>query len=154
MTITSFDEITKPKKKCSLSDLDGFYDCLTPVSCEEMIGKWKGAYIPTGSIYDLFLKKFPLLHWHGKKFKNANQVNALIMDCLGLKIPVPMLGSAVLRQVNFRGKPSMSMIYNYLPIIDHFRKVNHNSVMGVMTIKDRTEVYFYLEREEQAKLPA
>lgn len=141
-----FETIINSKTKLSRSNLDQFYSTLSPVKLEDMPGKWRGYYIPTGSIFDHFLKKFPAFHWYGKNFITSNKVHALVMNFFGLKWSVPLLGSAVIRNLEFRGKHSVAMIYNYLPIIDHFRKVDDEHIMGIMTVKDRCEVYFYLTR--------
>ncbi len=36
------------------------------------------------------------------------------------------------------------MIYNYLPIIDHFRKIDDNTLLGAMGYKGKVVLYFYL----------
>ena len=48
--------------------------------------------------------------------------------------------------INYRNKVSTSMIYNYLPMIDQFRKVDDCVVVGIMEIKGKVSVYFYLKR--------
>ena len=65
---------------------------------------------------------------------------------LGFKFNFPLIGNARLREINFRGKVSSAMMYNYLPIIDHFRRVDENTLMGVMDVKGKTIIYFYLYR--------
>ena len=113
-----------------------------------MTGEWRLEYLlteGTGSILEVFLRNFPILKLYGKRFINRNNVKAWIYSFFGLKFSVP-LATAVLRKVEFRGKISASMIYNYLPMIDYFRKVNDDIVMGIMEIKGKVSVYFYLTK--------
>ena len=131
----------------SRDKLDEYFAQLTPITTDDMIGKWRGGCIKAGSPFEFLLKKTLPIHWHGKTFKNVNAVSALVMNVLGAKIALPFFGSAIIREIKFREKTSVSMIYNYLPIIDHFRRIDDNTLMGVMTIKDRVEVYFYLKKE-------
>jgi hypothetical protein len=42
---------------------------------------------------------------------------------------------ARLRRIDFRGKQSVGMVYDDLPIIDHFRKVDEHTVLGAMDYK-------------------
>ncbi|MFH1188117.1 MAG: DUF4334 domain-containing protein, partial [bacterium] len=95
---------------------------------------------------EFFLKDFILFKWHGKNFLTDNNVKALVYSFVGIKFNLPF-GMAVLRKIEFKGKLSTSMIYNYFPIIDNFRKVDDNIVMGVMDIKGKVAMFFYLKRE-------
>ena len=57
---------------------------------------------------------------------------------------------ARLRELSFRGKVTAAMIYDELAIIDVFRKIDNNTVLGVMDIKGRygkKGYFFLLERE-------
>lgn len=57
---------------------------------------------------------------------------------------------------NFRVGLSATMVYDGVPIFDHFRKVDENTVMGVMNgkhvegrpdiVSDGRYYFFYLER--------
>lgn len=59
----------------------------------------------------------------------------------------PILGSAQLREVVYRGICTATMIYNTQPILDHFRKFDDNTVLGAMDRKgDTVPLYFYLHR--------
>ncbi|MFK7803143.1 MAG: DUF4334 domain-containing protein, partial [Anaerolineae bacterium] len=55
---------------------------------------------------------------------------------------------ARMRMVDYRGKTSATMIYDRLPIHDHFRKLGEDAVMGLMDFKGQQTPYFFiLERE-------
>lgn len=51
---------------------------------------------------------------------------------------------ARLRMMEYRGKVSATMIYDHLPINDVFRKVDQNTVLGVMDFKDAPEPFFFV----------
>ncbi|MGW4249821.1 DUF4334 domain-containing protein [Nocardia sp. NPDC004722] len=51
---------------------------------------------------------------------------------------------ARLRNLEFRGKSSAAMIYDHLPIIDIFRRVDENTLLGVMDLRGQSEPYFFV----------
>ncbi|MEV6769029.1 DUF4334 domain-containing protein [Nocardia sp. NPDC051030] len=50
---------------------------------------------------------------------------------------------ARLRNLEFRGKSSAAMIYDDLPIIDVFRRVDADTLLGVMDKRGLAEPYFF-----------
>lgn len=50
---------------------------------------------------------------------------------------------ARIRVVEFRGKHSVAMIYDDLPIYDHFRKIDERTVLGVMDLKGLNQFFFF-----------
>lgn len=126
--------------------LDALFDRLAPVPVAALVGRWAGRAFPTGDVWAWLLRPRPLLRWHGKRFASADRVDALVVRALGLTFAAP-LGAAVLRPVEFRGRVSAAMIYRWLPIIDHFRAVDADTVMGVMETRGRIGAYFALRRE-------
>jgi len=142
----SFEELINHSGKIHVKELDEFFDGLESVNIKEMIGQWQGGFFSIGSRMEILLKNFVVFKWYGKKFLNSNRVNALTFSLLGIKFNIPG-GTAVLREIKFRNKISTAMIYNYLPIIDNFRKVDSGTIMGIMTIKGKEYIYFYLKKE-------
>lgn len=55
---------------------------------------------------------------------------------------------ATLKLREFRGKTSAAMVYNDLPITDHFRKVDENTALGCMEMKGLRRPYFFVLRRE------
>ena len=51
---------------------------------------------------------------------------------------------ARLRMMEYRGKVSATMIYDYLPINDSFRKVDENMVLGIMDYKNSPQPFFFV----------
>ena len=55
---------------------------------------------------------------------------------------------ARLRMTTYRGKSSATMIYDQLPINDVFRKIDDDSVFGVMDLKRMKNPFFFILRRE------
>jgi len=53
---------------------------------------------------------------------------------------------ARLRMMEYRGKASATMVYDYLPINDSFRKVDENTALGVMDFKASPQPFFFILR--------
>ncbi|MFI6866386.1 DUF4334 domain-containing protein [Nocardia sp. NPDC050406] len=51
---------------------------------------------------------------------------------------------ARLRDLEFRGKSSAAMIYDHLPIVDIFRRVDADTLLGVMDMRGLADPYFFL----------
>lgn len=144
MNNKNFEQFIKQKGKISCEELDKFFAGLEPVGMDEMMGEWRGKCFKTGhSKLEFLLEHLLVLKWHGKKFVNENVVKALVFSFFGIKFNLP-LGTARLRKIEYGGKMSTAMVYNYFPIIDNFRKVDGKTVMGIMDIKGNAGVYFYL----------
>ena len=60
-----------------------------------------------------------------------------------LKLFSTKKSKAKLREVRFRGRITAAMIYDDLRIIDVFRKVDENTVLGIMDFKGRLHNNFY-----------
>ena len=56
--------------------------------------------------------------------------------------------AARLRMVNYRGKTSATMSYDNLPINDVFRKVDANTVLGIMDLKGMKQPFFFVLRRD------
>ena len=66
---------------------------------------------------------------------------------IGLRLLRTDSSQARLRMMNHRGKVSATMVYDHLPICDSFRRIDANTVLGVMDRKgDANPFLFTLER--------
>ena len=139
-----FDALSSQKQPVEFDVLADFYAELEPVSSEEIMGDWRGGMFKTGKLIDLTLKDYGVYSWVGKNFISQNKVKALMHQVFGWQFNIPLLGNAQVRQLEFRGKVSVAMIYDHLPIIDYFRRVDENTLMGVMDYKGAVPLYFYL----------
>ncbi len=152
-----------------------FYDSLPPVGLDELIGRWKGSGLPTGHPLDDLLvalgwygKEFldaeqvhPLLVEAGGKvfpitsrflpmsLLNASWLRpglvralfALVRPLLRTKAP-----TARLRMLEFRGKLSAAMLYDFLPINDNFRRVDQDTLLGLMDLRGIEQPFFFAMR--------
>ena len=69
------------------------------------------------------------------------------------QILIPLLtgqkSAARLRMTTYRGKPSATMVYDNLPINDVFRKVDDDTVLGVMDLKGMKTPFFFVLRRDK-----
>jgi len=131
-----------------------FYDELDAVELEEMTGTWRGFELRTGHPMDGILEK---MHWYGKAFHSVDNVDPLLFYKKNgsifpadpgrlvdkMKLVPSDGGEARLRMVEHRGRITATMIYDHLPIMDHFRKVSVDVVMGMMDMKNHPLPYFF-----------
>jgi hypothetical protein len=118
------------------------YNQLEGASADFMIGTWKGGKFDGG-------KEPDPIKWYGKRFVSRSHVEPLL--CRrddGSVYSYENLGVAQLREVVFNGKMCASLIYDKQPIMDYFRKVTDNIVIGLGDIKGRPlDFFFHLTRE-------
>lgn len=141
-----FDALMAGPSPARREDLADLFGSLGAVTVPAMIGRWTGAPFPTGDPWAFLLRQRAVARWQGKDFRSADRVHALMVSVFGLTFAAP-LGAAVLRADTFRGKPSTAMIYRWLPIVDHFRAVDPDTLMGAMEIRGRIRTWFGLRRE-------
>lgn len=144
------------------------FDGLPPMNAEDMLGTWRGAGFPSGHVTDGMLEASG---WFGKRFQDAETVDPLVFltsDGTGVFAgdPVKVTGltrkglrgkvgehqaevetdrpAARLRTVRYRGQDTATMIYDQLPICDHFRKVDDDTVLGAMDARGDSQTYFFV----------
>ena len=158
-----------------------WFDRLPTVPIEQMLGRWRGSGLPTGSRLDGLLEAYG---WYGKEFLGPESVHPLLFrgrdgrprpvdpaliplgllrDYAGLARlwPVrtafgrlrPLLHTnrpkARLRVVEHRGVTTAAMVYDALPIIDVFRRVGPDIVVGAMDMRSLPSPFFFLlERDD------
>ncbi|GAB08447.1 hypothetical protein GOARA_011_00630 [Gordonia araii NBRC 100433] len=150
------------------------FDSLPPVTIDEMIGRWHGSEVPTGHQMDGLLavsgwygKEFvdadtvhPLLFGQpGDLYAvNPRLIPFNTLNRLGTKMPrvLPPGGQtafkamrttkprARLRLVEFHGATSAAMVYDDIPVIDHFRRLDEKTVLGAMDQRGSDQTYFFL----------
>ncbi|MFW0792638.1 DUF4334 domain-containing protein [Gordonia sp. CPCC 205515] len=132
------------------ADLDAIWAGLTTLKPAELFGAWKGGEFVTGHAANGLLEKSG---WYGKTFTSRTDVQPLICrDAEGTLFSNTKLGKgeASLWSIEFRGEVTASMVYDGQPVIDHFKRVDENTVMGIMNgtggVVDGQHLYFYLER--------
>lgn len=150
------------------------FDSLPPVTVDQVFGRWHGSEVPTGHPMDGLLavsgwygKEFADAdHVHPLLFGTPGSLYAVnpklmplgTLNRLGARFPrwLPPGGTAAfrllrtrkhrarLREVEFRGAVSTAMVYDDLPIIDHFRRLDENTLLGAMDLRDSPRPYFFL----------
>lgn len=138
---TELLEIIKSGKECPVSTLMPLFNQLQPVSADFMIGSWHGGKFDGG--------KPDKINWYGKKFVSREHVEPLIAQKPdGTIYSYDGLGMAQLREVAYEGKVSACLIYDKYAMMDYFRKVTDNIVIGAGEIKGQgIALVFHLTRE-------
>ncbi|RLV04656.1 hypothetical protein CTZ27_11330 [Streptomyces griseocarneus] len=129
------------------------FDRLEPVGPGLLIGTWRGGAFESGSENAEQLAK---LRWYGKRFVAADHVEPLLCrDEDGEVYSYEEMGLATLKEVVHHGRQSTAMVYDQLPIIDHFRRLTDDVLLGVMDKKgDPVDFYFHLTRVSVPVRPA
>jgi hypothetical protein len=159
-----------------------FFDGLPPVPAADLLGRWRGSGLPTGSRLDGLLEAYG---WYGKEFLGAEAVHPLLFTGRGGRprpvdpawIPLSLLRDhsglarlrpvrtaygrirpllythrprARLRTVEHRGVSTAAMIYDALPIIDVFRRIGPDCVLGAMDMRGLPSPFFFLLERDPA----
>jgi hypothetical protein len=61
--------------------------------------------------------------------------------------------AASLRASDFRGKRSAAMIYDRQPIVDHFRRIDDDRVLGLMAMRGMERPFFFLLTRDHPMVP-
>jgi len=137
-------------------DLDALWADLEPVTVAEVLGAWRGGDFSIGHVASTVLEK---VRWHGKTFSSALDAQPLI--CRGddgelySNLAAGGGGEASLWEVAFRGETTATMVYDRMPVFDHFKKVDDATLMGIMNGKLESAFgvadlyYFWLERDDR-----
>ena len=136
------------------AELDELWTTLRPVTVDEVLGAWRGGDFATGHVASAVLEQ---VRWHGKRFDGPLDAKPLI--CRGddgelfSHLKAGGGGEASLWPVEFRGETTASMVYDRMPVVDHFKAVDDRTLMGIMNGKLEAAFgvadlyYFWLERE-------
>ncbi|MEO0899815.1 MAG: DUF4334 domain-containing protein [Bacteroidota bacterium] len=173
------NEILASPKATKEKVLEAF-DSLEPVPVEFMHGRWKGSDIITGHLLDevfdasgfygkIFLNNeevHPLVFF-GEDKKELYAVNPALMP-LRIELPKTKImetimnmgrflletkkSKARLRNLEYRGRVSATMVYDEIPVKDTFVKIDENKVLGAMDLKGNPEPFFFiLERDDHTE---
>ena len=72
-----------------------------------------------------------------------NPLVAAVTRRLFLPLARTTASSARLRMVEHRGKVSAAMVYDRLPIVDVFRRIDDDTLLGVMDMKGSPQPFFF-----------
>lgn len=135
-------KLIRSGEACSAEILMPLFEQLEPASAEFMLGQWHGGKFDGGAEPDP-------INWYGKRFESRTHVEPLLCrNDDGEVYAWNNWGDAQLREVEFGGKIQACLIYDKLPMMDYFRKVTDDIVLGLGDIKGRpTDFFFWLERD-------
>lgn len=152
------------------------FDALESPTVEFMIGRWRGQQLRTGHVLDNMLAAyswygkefhsseivFPLLfggvNGHpialDPRYLPLNRLTARMQAWPAIRTSFQLLypllrtktASARLRTLSFRNAAALAMIYDHQPIIDIFRLVDQNLVLGLMDCRSFDPLFFTLRR--------
>jgi hypothetical protein len=150
-TKEKFEQLKNSTSILNTRDLDIFYDTLEPITIEKILGEWRGGQLKTGHPIVAALEG---IRWYGKTFVSQLDVKPLICvdpDGNFFSDTESMNGEASIWPIDFRGKVSTSLVYDGVPTLAHFRKVDDNTLIGIRDGKDALDqngnyFYFFLER--------
>lgn len=133
------------REKAPATTLEPLYAELEPATSEFMIGQWKGGNFRDSTVVSNF---------YGKRFTSAEDCEPLLrLDESGTVYAWKGWGDARLRDVLFAGKVQAAVIYDDRPLIDYFRKVTDDIVIGMADLKGREQAnYFWLTRDTDSAL--
>lgn len=136
-------EFVRSKEAVSAQTLMPLFEQLEPASAAFMIGQWHGGKFDGGQMPDK-------LNWYGKRFNSASHVEPMLCRREDGSIYAwGEWGEAQLREVSFGGKLQACLIYDTKPMMDLFRKVTEDIVIGLADIKGRPmDFFFWLERDK------
>jgi hypothetical protein len=159
-----------------------YFDSLPPVAPEQMLGRWRGSGLRTGSPLDGLLEAYG---WYGKEVLDDESVHPLLFaDRSGRPRPVdpgplpiavlrdfagflqlwplraalsgirPLLYTdkpkARLREVTHRGVVTAAIVYDALPIIDVFRRVSDDVLVGAMDMRGLPFPFLFVLRRDES----
>jgi Domain of unknown function (DUF4334)/GXWXG protein len=162
-----------------------WFDALPAVRTDDMLGRWRGSGLPTGSRFDGLLEASG---WYGKEFVDAETAHPLLFaDRAGRPrpgnpslVPIalvrdfpwtarpavvrrlfplvrPLLTTrrprARLRALEHRGVTTAAMVYDTLPVIDVFRRVDDDVRLGLMDLRGLPEPFFFVLRRDGVSDP-
>ena len=135
--------IIRSGEACAAETLMPLFDQLKPAAAQEMIGQWHGGKFDGGATPNP-------INWYGKRFVSRAHVDPMLCKKEDGSIYAWQdWGDAQLREVAFGGKVQACLIYDKLPMMDYFRKVTDDLVVGLADIKGRpVDFFFWLERDK------
>lgn len=112
-------------------ELNGIWAELATVSPMEILGSWRGTGLNTGHSAN---ERLRVLRWYGKTFHSPYDTEPLVCrDEQGqLYSNTKASGSASLHLLPFRAEMTATLVYHSRPILDHFKRVSDDTLMGIM----------------------
>jgi hypothetical protein len=155
VTVRERFEALRDAPSAAPAELDALWADLSVLAADDMLGAWRGGDFATGHPAGRLLGK---IGWHGKRFDSLLEGHPLICrdedGRLYSNTQYAAGGHSSLWEVGFRGETTATMVYDAMPVLDHFKRVDERTVMGIMNGKladafgTADLYYFWLERED------
>ena len=87
-----------------------------------------------------------VMRWPALKHPAAAALARMLLPLLATR-----RSRARLRTVRFRGGTTAAMVYDEVPILDVFRRIDEETVLGVMDLKGMERPYFFVLRRPRAQ---
>ena len=149
-----FDEL-RDAASPTATQLDELWADLEVATVEDMLGHWAGGDFAMGHPASSLLEK---IKWHGKWFDGPLDVSPIVVSTEDGEIEANAAaaggGAASVWSIEFRGESTATMVYDAMGVFDHFKKVDDDTVVGIMNGKleavfgTKELYYFWLEREK------
>jgi hypothetical protein len=151
-----------------------FFDGLPTVEPAQLLGLWRGSGLATGHPQDGLLETLGWFGKHFVDVDAVHPLlfgtehDVVDVDSRWLQFGLdqitrpgiflrtlfrwlrPLLRTrkprARIRTVTYRGRASAAMVYDYLPIIDVFRLVDDQTILGVMDQRGQPQPFFFVLR--------
>jgi hypothetical protein len=145
-----FDELRHREGHIDPRALDEVWAALETVRVEEILGEWRGSYFDTGHSGSATLEQ---IRWYGKRLNSPLDVQPVVCTDddgnLYSNAAVAGGGEASLWMIEFRGEVTATMVYDALPIFDHFKRVDETTLFGIMNGKgdlifDRGQHFYFI----------
>jgi hypothetical protein len=146
------DELRHHEGRVDPRELDDVWSALDTVDIDEILGEWKGSAFDTGHSGSATLAQ---IRWYGKRFASHLEAQPVLChddDGNLYSNTAAGNGEASLWMVEFRGEVTATMVYDGLPIFDHFKRVDETTLFGIMNGKGELvfdngqHFYFILDR--------
>lgn len=143
----------RAQERVDVADLELLWDACDVLAAEDLLGSWRGFGLSTGHRMGRVLERSG---WHGKRFESLERVAPLVMrgsDGELFDDEKMARGGASVWEVRFRGRVTATMVYDAMPVLDHFVRIDEGTVLGVMNgtadlVRDDGQLFWLaLERE-------
>ncbi|WP_228771262.1 DUF4334 domain-containing protein [Actinokineospora iranica] len=147
-----FEKLRNTVGRVDPRELDALWPRLPVVRVEEILGLWRGTPLETGHKRLGYLRE---ISWFGKHFVAPMDAKPLICHAAdgSLRSEPADGGEASLWMAEYRGELTATMVYDRMPLLDHFKAAGPDTLLGVMNGKDTDFVsddghrlYFILDR--------
>jgi len=153
MTLRVRFDALRTQEHVADGDLELLWDDCDVVESGDLRGAWAGFGFATGHRVGAMLAA---TRWHGKRFDAVDQVAPMV--CRGddgelfddIKAG---RGGASLWDVRFRDRVTATMVYDGMAVLDHFVRIDADTLLGVMNgkadlVRDEGRLFWFgLERE-------